>query len=491
MRTITSLFVALLAAQPLPASAQLVGTDALPLEPCHLSIPQTTARVAARCGELHVAENPADPNGRRIGIAVAVIPATTAKRVDDPFVFITGGPGQAATESFVTVAGAFQRINRERDILLVDQRGTGGSNRLGCTEPDDFDPAAADADMRRAWLERCLAELPGDPRFYTTSVAIRDLDAVREALGYELLNLYGVSYGTRVAQAYARRYPERVRSVVLDGVVPMDLALGPGISLDAQRALELIFARCAASDDCAAAFPGLRERFARLQATLRTDPVQLVLADPTSGELTEQVFTEEYFRGIVRMFSYAPETVALLPLLIDHTARTGDFVPLAAQALLITRQLGESIAGGMHNSVVCTEDIPFIADDAALRDSLDATYLGTNTLEYLSEACAVWPQGVMDDGFKQPWSSDIPTLLLSGETDPVTPPVNGDRVAAALGNALHLVGPGQGHGLIVRGCVPRVVTRFVSAGTIEGLDAGCIEELRPMPFFLRFTGPAP
>src|SRR5690606_32066662 len=217
-------------------------------------------------------------------------------------------------------------------------------------------------------------------RFYTTSVAIQDLDAVREALGYERVNLYGVSYGTRVAQAYARRYPERTRAVILDGVVPLDLALGPDISLDAQRALDLLFERCEADAACGERFPELRARFARLHAQLRDAPVQLVLADPVSAELTEMVFTHEQFQGIVRMFSYAPETVALLPLLIDHAAQTGDFVPLAAQTSLLLREVGESIATGMHNAVVCTEDIPFVQDDAAMRAELDDTYLGVATL---------------------------------------------------------------------------------------------------------------
>ncbi len=467
------------------------GTGTLPLEACHLSVDQAPTRIAARCGTFAVPENPAEPDGRHIDLAVAVLPATTNLRVPDPLVFITGGPGQSALESFVTVHPAFDRINRERDIVLVDQRGTGGSNKLACAEPDDFDAFEADAERQRAWLQDCLDALPGDPRYYTTSVAIRDLDAVRAALGYERVNLYGISYGTRVAQAYARAYADHTRSVVLDGIVPLDLALGPGISLDAQRALEIIYGRCAADPACNEAFPALEGSFAQLQSSLRNAPVQLVLADPTSGELTEQVFTEDYFIGIVRMFSYAPETVALLPLLIHHASTTGDFVPLAAQALLVTRQLGESIATGMHNAVVCTEDLPFIDDGPRLQDSVDATYLGNNTLEYLAEACTLWPAGVIDDGFKQPWSSDIPTLLLSGEADPVTPPANGEHVAKSLSEAVHVVGPGQGHGLATRGCVPRVVTLFVSAGSTADLDTSCVDELRPAPFFLRFSGPAP
>lgn len=430
------------------------------------------------------------PDGRRIDLAVAVLPATSRRRLPEPLVFITGGPGQSALESYVMARGAFARINRDRDIVLVDQRGTGRSNRLGCPQAESLDPSRASPKELREMVEACFAEMPGDTRFYTTSIAVRDLDAVREALGYERLNLYGISYGSRVAQAYARRYPERVRAVILDGVVPMDLALGPGISLDAQRALELMFRRCEADADCAARFPGLSDEFERLQRQLQDAPVQLVLADPTSGELAEIAFSLDYFRSVVRMFSYSPETVALLPLLIHHAARTGDFVPLAAQALLVSRQLGESISVGMHNAVICTEDIPFISDDEPLRERQRETYLGLATVDFLSMACEVWPRGEIDDDFKEPWASDIPTLLLSGEADPVTPPANGDRVLAGLAQGTHVVGPSQGHGMYLRGCVPGVMDAFIRAPS-ETPDAACVQNIRPAPFFLRFTGPNP
>ena len=175
------------------------------LEPCHLSVPQFPLRIAAKCTTLAVPEDPAAPDGRRIDLDIAVLPATSRGAAPDPLFFITGGPGQAALESYVSVSPAFSRVNRERDVVLVDQRGTGGSNALRCDLPDEFNELDADAAQRRAWLADCLASLPGDPRLYTTSVAIRDLDAVRAALGYEQVNLYGISYGTRVAQAYARR----------------------------------------------------------------------------------------------------------------------------------------------------------------------------------------------------------------------------------------------------------------------------------------------
>lgn len=460
---------------------------ALELRPCHLSVQQSPARVAAACGTFEVPENPEDPGGTTIVLAVAVLPATTRSQSADPLFFITGGPGQSALDSFVTARAAFGRINRNRDIVLVDQRGTGSSNKQSCPVSEGMDPLQFDPARHRELLAACFEEMTGDPRLYTTSVAIRDLDLVRAALGYERINVYGISYGSRVAQAYARRYPDRVRTVILDGIVPMQLALGPGISVDAQRALDLIFERCAADSECNGRFPSLADSFSRLQSQLRAAPVQLVLADPMTGELAEHSFTEDYFRSVVRMFSYAPETVALLPLLIEHAAHTGDFVPLAAQAVMVNKQLGEAIAIGMHNAVVCTEDVPYIADV----DGLEATYLGASTLDALRVACEIWPEGMIEADFKTAWTGDIPTLLLSGEVDPVTPPENGDIVMRGLSDAVHVIGPGQGHGMYMRGCVPLLMEDFIRAGTTEGLDTECVGRLRPAPFFLRFTGPNP
>lgn len=471
-----------------------VPASALTLAPCHLATAQSPARISAECGRFEVAEDREARDGRSISLAVAVLPATTHKRAGDPLVFITGGPGQSALESYVLAHRAFANINRHRDIVLLDQRGTGDSNPLRCPLPDNWQALDASSQVQRELALDCLQALPGDPRFYTTSVAIRDLAELLTALNYERVNLYGISYGTRVAQAFARAWPERTRSVILDGVVPLDRALGPGISLDAQRALDMMFQRCAGEEACRERFPRLAGDFRQLQRSLREAPVTLTLADPATAELAEHEFTEDWLRGVVRMFSYAPDTVALLPLLIDHAVREGDFSPLAAQALLLSRQLEDALATGMHNAVVCTEDLPFIsAGDKAVdkADTSEDTYLGAGMLESLRAVCSVWPRGELDRGFRSPWRSAIPTLILSGEADPVTPPANGEHLLRSLSEALHVVGRGQGHGMFARGCTPRIMEDFVAAASVSGLETDCIQRLRPAPFFLSFTGPTP
>jgi pimeloyl-ACP methyl ester carboxylesterase len=229
--------------------------------------------VNARCGRLEVREDPAAVAGRKLLLSVTVIPSLRVRAEPDPLVILSGGPGQAAGDFYTAVAPAFGRIRRDRDIVLIDQRGTGQSNRLDCEFSDDIDVGVTDLQQLQSQARTCMAALPGDPRFYTTSVAVRDLEAVRAALGYEKLNFYAVSYGTRVAQLYLRRYPSRVRSVVLDGAVPVDLALGPDAAPAAQHALDTIFANCENEASCNTAFPRLRDQLGDLRAQLQKTPL--------------------------------------------------------------------------------------------------------------------------------------------------------------------------------------------------------------------------
>lgn len=462
----------------------------LTLEECRLEAGPGLPTVRARCGTLERPENPADPDGRQIGLRVAVVPALAIEPQPEPVVPLAGGPGQSATDFYVAYRGAFEGMRRDREILLVDQRGTGRSARLTCPEGEEMLEEPPEPEEIGPLVEECLASLAADPRYYTTSVAVADLEAVREALGYPALNLYGISYGTRVAQHYLRRHPGRTRTVVLDGVVPADRVLGPEIALFAQDALDAVFARCAASEPCSERFPGLEERFAELLMQAESEPVTVDLVHPVTGEPSDRLFSTERLAGAVRLLSYAPATAALLPHLISEAAR-GNLAPLTAQAMMIEASLYEALAIGMHNAVVCTEDMPYVTEEMIDREALATTYLGSEQIDMLREICRHWPAGIIDEGFREPVESDVPVLLLSGEFDPVTPPAWGDIVASRLEDARHVVGPGQGHGLLPHGCTPRLVAEFVDTADVDGLDAECISRLRPMPFFLDFSGPRP
>jgi pimeloyl-ACP methyl ester carboxylesterase len=464
----------------------------IPLKPCHLSAPGSAERLPAKCGQLTVYENRADKSGRQIELHIAVIPTISRTPEPDPIFFITGGPGGASTQDFVSLRPAFKRINEKRDIILVDQRGTGQSHPLECTSPEE-EPAPDDETAFRTEIENCIDQLDADTRFYTTQDAVDDLDQVRAALGYEKIDLYGVSYGTRVAQVYVRSHPERVRAVILDGVVPLDEALGVSVASDAQRTLNAVFARCAADTDCNRAFPDLPGALAALLGRVEKAPVVLTLENPYTSEPDRVNFTRNKLGLAIRLFSYSAETVALLPLLIHDANATGDLNRLAAQAMIVTEQLEGSINSGLHNSVVCAEDVPFYGRDGEFVGDAQAekrSYLG-ESYKQLEKVCKYWPAARVSAEFKTPLRSDVPVLLLSGELDPVTPPTNAEHAAETLPNSLHLIAPGQGHGVLMRGCIYKVATDFIESGTVKGLDTGCVQDLKPNPFFLSYTGPKP
>jgi len=470
-----------------PAASAENGTT-IAMEPCRLAAPGGRRVVRGECGSLSVPLDYEQPNGTSITLSVARLDALRRKPRDVAITVIAGGPGQSSLEFYAAYYPAFQRMREEFDIILVDQRGTGDSHRLSCQMPEQSLGALWSIDETTRLARDCLQDLDADPRFFTTSVAVRDLDRVREALGYEQLSVYGISYGTRVAQHYLRRFPERTHSVILDGVVPVNEALGPDIPLVAQSALQAAFRRCDEEAACRDAFGDLPMRFRKLIDGLRAAPVDVALEHPLTGEPMDITIGHLDVAGAVRLLSYAPQTVSLLPLMI-YEASEGNFVPLAAQALTVSADLVDAMAFGMHNAVVCAEDVPFFGrrDDAAL----DATYLGSEIVEGLVATCEVWPRGVMDDDFKLPFASDVPVLVMSGEADPVTPPEYGERVAAYLGNARHIVGPGQGHGQAPIGCVPKLMGDFVRERKLAALDVECLARQGADPFFVSFAGPQP
>jgi pimeloyl-ACP methyl ester carboxylesterase len=462
------------------------------LKPCQLSTPGTPTRLQAECGTFSVCENRAAKSGRRIELRVAVISALSRTPEPDPIFFITGGPGEAATEDYVRLSPAFTRLNGKRDIVLVDQRGTGQSHPLKCTSPIDNADANENADLAK-WIAGCIKQFDADTRFYNTLPAVDDLDEVRAALGYDKVNLYGISYGTRVAQTYMSHYPKHVRTVILDGVVPQDEALGIKIGSDAQKSLDAVFARCASDADCNRAFPDLANEFKALLRRVEKQPVAITVEHPSTGKPTVVRFTRDRLSTAIRLFSYSPETAALLPLLIHDAQVTGDFRRLAAQSMIVTEQTLGSMNMNLHNSVVCADDVPFYRREGKFLGDAEAesrAYLG-EAYQRLEKICSHWPAAQVPPDFKTSVRSEAPVLLLSGQLDPVTPPANADHVAATLPHSLRIVAPGQGHGMLPRGCIRKIATDFIERGTTAGLDARCVNDLKPSPFFLSYVGPKP
>ncbi len=469
------------------------GTPTISLTPCTLVYSGGGGQMDAKCGTLPVYENRQAAAGRKIDLNIMVLPAINRSAAPDPLFFIPGGPGEAAVESFASISPAFRRINQKRDIVLVDQRGTGKSHPLACLTSDNVDTSTPAEAQLKAELEKCLAQIDADPRFYTTSIAMDDLDEVRQALGYKTINLYGGSYGTRAALVYLRQYPDRVRSVILDGVDPPNWSLGDGMARNAQHALDMIFARCQHDVGCNKAFPDVQSEFATLQGKLAQNPIQTTFPDPTSGEPYTLTVTPDYFANTIFNMSYAPETAALLPLLIDTAAKRDDLSLIAAQGVSTSEQIGSLISNGMRFSVLCAEDVPFYKTQQPQTgyQQPETGYMGDFFIKTFTDICATWPRGEIPANFKDPVSSNAPILILSGEADPVTPPENGALAAQTLPNSLQIVTPGLGHINIYRGCVTDIATAFIEKAEIKGLSTSCVQDISPMPFFTSFSGPQP
>jgi pimeloyl-ACP methyl ester carboxylesterase len=463
------------------------GKPSLELETCELLVPGTPLSSVGECGWMEVAENPDDPEGRQIQVRVARIPARGRVSEPDPLVFFAGGPGQSATESWPIIARALTKVNESRDILLVDQRGTGQSNALKCPQIELDEALALDWDELARTTQECLDSLDGDPRFYTTTIAMHDIDAARAAMGYDQVNLFGGSYGTRAAQVYLRLFPDRVRSIVLDGVVPQTLALGTEHARKLDQAIYRVLSACDADPLCGKTFPDSAGKLATLVRELEENPVDITVEHPTTGEPFALTFNREVLATSLRFLTYSSDTQAMLPLLIHEAAVDHRFDRLASQMLIAATGLQQSISQGMELSVMCAEDYPLFPPEPAPNDYL----MGDLMEKAVAIQCGIWPRGPVPENFHEPVSGDVPVLLLSGELDPVTPPEYADQVAAHFPNSRHLIAPGQGHIATTRGCMGEIVSEFIIEGSADDLETDCISDLQPTPFFISLTGPTP
>lgn len=458
------------------------------LSRCDLTAGEGRQEVAARCGRLAVPLDRERPDDERIELFIAVVDALAEEAEPDPLFVIAGGPGDSATGFFAATEGAFSRIQRRRDIVLVDQRGSGDSAPLNCDAlEEDRLGGHVDLDAIVEAAVACLGQLQHDPRFFTTSIAVRDLDEVRAALGYERVNLYGISYGTRVAQHYLRRYPEHTRSVILDGVLSPDIALGHDVALVSQEALDALFERCREDEECHGAYPDLPTHFAAVLDRLGDAPVAITIDHPRTGEPTETTIDRYTLVAVVRLLVYSPRTASVLPALVE-SAYEGDYRPLASQAMFVAQSV-ENLAPGLNYAVACTEDAPYIGDVDL--DALGATYMGTTFVDALDRVCERWPTGILDEDLRELVETDLPVLLLSGELDPITPPRYASAAAVRMTNTVEVVGRGQGHGMLTVACAQRLMAGFIDSPDADELDLGCVDRIRPFPLFTSPMGPAP
>jgi pimeloyl-ACP methyl ester carboxylesterase len=476
------LMLAMLLSACSPRAASPTDPDRIDLSDCVLSAPGDSDIVDAQCGTLSVPENPDDPQSRTISLNIAVVPAIKRSPEPDPLFVLAGGPGQSITEAFPSMYGTLFRIHEQRDIVLVDQRGTGKSNPLRCIDPDE---ETLEHEEAIRLLKACPESLDADLHYYTTDIAMQDLDRVRSALGYSSINLYGASYGTRAALVYLKMFPDRVRSIILDAVVDPEFVIYQDSAYDGQQALELFFARCEADDACADTFPDLRTEFDALLQRVEETPVQVTIPHPITGNPLDLEIDRMLLTSIIFNTLYVPDLVALLPLAIHQAYADENYLPLVTQAYLVNA----GIYDGMFYSVACTEDAPLLSTETIEQSNEDSLFAGTT--ETFLDVCSAWPQREPPDVVRAPVSSDVPVLMLSGEADPITPPRYAERLAESLENDLHLIFNEMGHGNSSNLCAAKIIDQFVDQASFSELETDCVAAVAPPPFFVDFSGPNP
>ena len=478
------LLLAALALSGCAQQAQVAITDRL--KPCT----GDDTPVDAVCGTLKVYENRATRQGRQIDLNIVVLPALRADARPDPMFLLAGGPGQGAARMATVVREMFRQVLTDRDIVLVDQRGTGKSNPLDCEDQDDSLKAFGRTEAESLeMLKRCLAGYDADLRLYTTSIAMDDLDDVRAFLGYDQINIYGGSYGTRAGLVYLRQHGDRVRAAVLDGVAPTNMRLPLFFARDVQRALDLLTADCAANAACHAKYPNLKTRLPGLLARLEKTPATVAVVHPRTGERGTITMTARLLANLLASTLYQPIASSLIPALIER-AEQNDY-----QGLLALASLGDSggrpnMSVGMQLSVICAEDAPRITPADVARESAGSVF-GPYVMRLQQDACAFWPRGEVAASFYEPVASAVPTLVMSGEIDPVTPPVWGAETARHLSASKHIVMPGTGHTAGGTGCGLRIIRAFLDKGDTAGLDTSCMANVKRPPFFVTPAGPDP
>jgi pimeloyl-ACP methyl ester carboxylesterase len=436
-----------------------------------------------------VFENRHTAIGRQIRLWVVVLPSLATTPNDDPLFFLAGGPGQAATQLASQIRLVFRQVQRTRDIVLVDQRGTGKSNPLNCrSNASSLRELTEGSQVALARLRRCLEGYDADVRQYTTDIAMDDLDDVRAFLGYDRINLYGGSYGTRAALVYLRQHGDRVRSAVLDGVAPTDMRLPLFTARDAQLALDKAIADCDAESACSETFPGMAARIRNLIASLDQHPRRVRVVHPRTGVAEDVDIDARLVASVMFNALYSPLTASIVPALVDRAERN-DFQGLFALALA-GEDSGEAMSIGMQLSVLCSEDASRVTSDELARETSHSVF-GSHLIGSQLDACAMWPKGKVKPEYYGPVVSDVPVLVVSGEVDPVTPPVWGASVVKHLTRGTHIVVPSTGHGVVSTPCGNHLVTDFIEHASAEGLDTECVPSVRRPPFFVTPAGPDP
>ncbi|MDL1898399.1 alpha/beta hydrolase, partial [Anaerolineae bacterium CFX7] len=447
------------------------------------------------CGYVRVPEFHNQPDGAQIKLAVAILPragdASQAAGAANAFVVAQGGPGGSALDTFANFFAdnyfpALKTLHAERDIVLYDQRGTlYAQPSLTCPEElaltlETLDQVIAPDEMLRreeqAALE-CRARLTRQGvrlDAYNSFENALDVEDLRRALGYEKFDFYGVSYGTLLALHALRATPDTFRSVILDAVVPAQINPNAQVPASMQRAFQELFNACAQDVECERAFPNLKQKFFETVDALNARPARVPLTDGETGKTYNAALDGDTYMNLLFQFIYNSELIPALPKLIDD-AHNGhfDFISVYYPFVVFDR----AFASGMYYSVMCAEDADFMVDDLAL-DGVDAHIAAAqkrDTAAFL-QLCKKWAVPQLGARADEPVASNIPTLVLSGNFDPITPPPNGQAAAETLAPSYPYVFPAYGHGALTSGdCPNEMIADFVRDPS-RAPNAQCIKE---------------
>lgn len=449
------------------------GSRVIRLQPCEVQFVPS----GAKCGTYDVFENRTTKAGRKLSLNILVIPAASATTAPDPVFWLEGGPGGAATQAAGPVSQNYLRaLRNDHDLVFVDERGAGKSSPLKCDDIGET-PANLDHYFGKLFPPDLIAvcreklERVADLKLYTTPIAMDDLEEVRQALGYEQINLAGASYGTLAAQVYIRKYPRRVRSAFLVGVVTPGFKLPLPFAAAAQNALDLLFQDCGADPECHGAFPNLKEEFYAVLARFDRGPLKIKVSDPATKQERPVTLERENYVEHIRALLYSTTSARFVPLIV-HQAFTGNFVPFGTIAIRYNLG-GPSTSRGLYFSTTCAESIPFITEKEIV-DSTSGTFLGDRRLRAHIAACAEWPKGDVPPNFMDPVSAPIPLIMFSGEADGSTPPWIATEAIKLWPNGHQILARHTGH-QIDGPCTWNLMSGFIRSGSYGQLDRSCIE----------------
>ena len=474
--------LSLLGAQMLTAGAQA----AEPTPPvskqgqsCHLR----NYEEPLRCVQVTVPVDYAAADGDTLTLHVTVAPAFRELAKPDPLFVLAGGPGQAGSDIVYLLERAFKRVRATRDIVFIDQRGTGKSGKLSCESLQEMENLSEAAQEKA--VADCLSSIKAPLQHYHTANAARDLDEVRKALGYTQVNVWGGSYGTRLGQAYARAFPSSVRALVLDSVASPQQILGAWGD-DTRKALEAVFSNCEKSVECKQRFPTLAADFRLLADNVAAGNVSLSFLHPRTTEAMNFVLPYSAFAESIRMMLYSADMSARIPFVVTEASK-GNWKPFIAQMYALSDWSVDTMATGLTMAIACAEDMPRLTADLISAET-QASFLKGLQVQQWPRFCESVKVPAIP--YAEPSMLDTPALLLSGALDPVTPPSRAEQAMTALSKAQHIVAANVGHGLSHLGCGPKLLRDFIDAPE-QPVDGSCVNEIPLPPFVINVAGPTP